>query len=385
MTTRDQRIIQRIREVFATPQGNIPLHAPLFTGNERRYVLDAIESTFVSSVGAYVGRLETMIAECVGAGFAIATVNGTSALHIALHLMGVRSGDLVITQPITFVATGNAIAYCGASPALLDVDMDSMGLSPEALEEYLNRYCRQRDGRCVHEPTGRPVSACVPVHTLGHPCRIDAIASLCREWGVALVEDAAESLGSLYKGRHVGLFGDVGILSFNGNKIVTAGGGGAILCNSEEVAARAKHLTTTAKRPHPYEYIHDDVGYNYRMPNLNAALACAQVERLEEFVRNKRELAREYQACFDTEPDVHFMREPRDSRSNYWLNAILLPDKASRDAFLEESNAVGVMTRPVWQLLHRQPMFARCVSGPLVNAEELERRLVSIPSSVRGL
>ena len=385
MTTRDQRIIQRIRELFATPQDSIPLHAPLFTGNERRYVLDAIESTFVSSVGAYVGRLEKMIAEFVGARFAIATVNGTSALHIALHLMGVRGGDLVITQPTTFVATGNAIAYCGASPVLLDVDMDSMGLSPEALEEYLNRYCRQSDGRCVHEPTGRPVSACVPVHTFGHPCRIDAIASLCREWGVALVEDAAESLGSLYKGSHVGLFGDLGILSFNGNKIITGGGGGAILSNSEDLAARAKHLTTTAKRPHPYEYIHDDVGYNYRMPNLNAALACAQVERLDEFVRNKRDLAREYQAFFETEPEVHFMLEPRESRSNYWLNSILLPDKASRDACLEKSNAVGVMTRPVRQLLHRQPMVAYCTSGRFLNSEELERRLVSIPSSVRGL
>jgi len=360
----------------------VPLHVPRFTGNEKKYVADAIDSTFVSSVGRYVDRFEEMICEITGAKYAIATVNGTCALHVALKLAGVQPDDKVITQPLSFVATANAISYCGANPIFLDVSRKTLGLDPTALKEFLKSNTQIKNRGCYNSVTGKRITACLPMHTFGHPCRIDAIADICERYNIALIEDAAESLGSLYKSRHTGTFGLFGIYSFNGNKTVTCGGGGAIVTNDEILAKKAKHITTTAKVPHPYEYVHDMIGYNYRLPNLNAALACAQLEQLDFFIENKRELARRYQEFF--EPlDIPFIHEPEHARSNYWLNAIILPDRKTRDEFLEATNKAGVMTRPVWRLLNKLDMYKACPTDALTNAKWLEDRVVNIPSSVR--
>jgi perosamine synthetase len=360
----------------------VPLHAPRFIGNERKYVIEAIDSTFVSSVGRYVDRFEEMICEITGAKNAIATVNGTCALHVALELAGVQPGDEVITQPLSFVATANAISYCGAKTIFIDVDRKTLGLSPTALEGFLKTNARIENGVCYNNVTGRRITACVPMHTFGHPCRIDAIAGICERYNIAFIEDAAESLGSLYKGKHTGTFGLFGIYSFNGNKTVTCGGGGAIVTNDEALAKKAKHITTTAKVPHPYEYVHDMTGYNYRMPNLNAALACAQLEQLDFFIENKRELANIYQEYFES-LDIHFIHEPEHAHSNYWLNGIILLDKKTRDEFLKETNEAGVMTRPIWRLLNKLDMYKTCQTDALENARWLEEQVVNIPSSVR--
>ncbi len=359
----------------------IPLHAPVFSGHERQYVVDAIDSTFVSSVGAYVDRFERDMAAYTASPCAVAAVNGTGALHIALKLAGVDAGDLVITQPLTFVATCNAIAYCGAEPVFVDVDSDTLGLSPRALDEWLHNHAQVGDdGVCRTRSAGRAVRVCLPMHTFGHPADLDGLVEVCGRWKLALVEDAAESLGSLYKGRHTGTFGRLGTLSFNGNKIITTGGGGMILTD-ETLGARAKHLTTTAKRPHPYEYVHDEVGYNYRLPNLNAALGCAQIEQIEAFVASKRELAARYASHFSGS-DLQFVTEPEGCRSNYWLNAVVCDSREQRDALLKSTNDAGVMTRPIWALMNRLPSFAACRQGPLPNAEWLEARVVNLPSSV---
>ena len=360
----------------------VPLHAPRFLGNEKKYVADAIDSTFVSSGGRYVDRFEEMICEITGAQCAIATVNGTCALHVSLILAGVQPGDEVITQPLSFVATANAISYCGAKPIFLDVERKTLGLDPIALERFLQAQTRNKGDTCYNTVTGKRIMACVPMHTFSHPCRIDAIADTCKRYNIALIEDAAESLGSTYKGRHTGTFGLFGIYSFNGNKTVTCGGGGAIVTNDETLAKEAKHITTTAKTPHPYEYIHDMTGYNYRMPNLNAALACAQLEQLDSFIENKRELARLYQKYFRS-LDIHFISEPQNARSNYWLNAIILPDRKRRDEFLEVTNKAGVVTRPMWRLLNKLEMYKDCQTDALTNAQWLEDRVANIPSSVR--
>jgi len=374
-------IIAFIRRMF--PDADyIPLHEPRFTGNERQYVLDCIDSTFVSSVGKYVDRFEEMICEITGAKFAIAVVNGTCALQIALKLAGVEQGDEVITQPVSFVATANAIAHCGAKPIFLDVSKETLGLDPVALENFLESCTQIRNGVSYNNKTGKRISACVPVHTFGHPCRIDEISDICGRYHIPLVEDAAESLGSTFKGKHTGTFGLFGILSFNGNKTVTCGGGGVILTDDKDLAKRAKHITTTAKVPHPYEYVHDMTGYNYRLPNLNAALACAQLEQLGTFVENKRQLAKCYQEFF--EPlDIPFVQEPAHARSNYWLNSIILPDRETRDEFLKATNEAKVMTRPVWKLLNQLEMYRNCRTDALTNAQWLEERVVNIPSSVR--
>lgn len=376
-----QTVIDFIRALYRNP-AFIPLHEPRFLGNEKKYVADAIESTFVSSVGEYVNRFEKMVQDLTGAVGAVATVNGTAALHAALLLAGVRRDDEVITQPISFVATANAIAYCGAAPAFLDVDRSTLGLSAEALEEFL-RECTyiRKDGRVYDKANGRRIGACVPMHTFGHPCAIDRIAQLCKEFCVPLVEDAAESLGSLFRGRHSGTYGRYGIFSFNGNKTVTSGGGGIIVTSDPLLAQHAKHLTTTAKLPHPYEYDHDIIGYNYRLPNLNAALACAQLEQLDGFLRAKRRLAQTYAAFFQR-LGLPFIVEPKEAQSNYWMNAILLPDRRERDVFLEATNKGGVMTRPLWRLLNRLPMYTDCVTDSLENARWLADRIVNIPSSV---
>ena len=376
-----QNIIQFIKKQFPDSEF-IPLHEPSFTGNEKRYVLDCIDSTFVSSVGRYVDRFEEMICEITGAKYAIATVNGTCALHVALKLAGVQPGDEAITQPLSFVATANAISYCGANPIFLDVERETLGLSPAALENFLKSNARIKNGKCYNSIADNRIAACVPMHTFGHPCRIDEIAEICSHYNIALVEDSAESIGSLYKGKHTGTIGLFGIYSFNGNKTVTCGGGGAIVTNDEALAKKAKHITTTAKLPHPYEYVHDMSGYNYRLPNLNAALACAQLEQLDFFVEKKRKLASLYQEFFES-LNIPFIHEPKHARSNYWLNAIVLPDNKARDEFLKVTNNANVMTRPVWRLLNKLEMYKDCQTDGLINAQWLEERVVNIPSSVR--
>lgn len=360
----------------------VPLHAPRFIGNEKKYVIDAIDSTFVSSVGEYVDRFEKMLCEITGANHTIATVNGTCALHIALKLAGVQPGNEVITQPLSFVATANAIAHCGAKPIFLDVEKETLGLDPTALKNFLQINGHIKKNSCFNKTTGKRIGACVPMHTFGHPCQIDTIADICEHYNIKLIEDAAESLGSMYKQRHTGTFGLFGVYSFNGNKTVTCGGGGAIVTNDEAIAKKAKHITTTAKLPHPYEYVHDMTGYNYRLPNLNAALACAQLEQLNNFVENKRELTLLYQKFFNS-IGVPIIKEPVSARSNYWLNAIILPDRNVRDAFLKITNEAEIMTRPIWRLLNELDMYRDCQIDSMENAQWLVDRVVNIPSSVR--
>lgn len=373
-------LINMVQNYYAT-KAFIPLHAPVFHGCEKEYVVDTIESTFVSSVGAYVDRFEQDMAVYTGSPKAVATVNGTAALHIALKLAGVEPDDLVITQPLTFVATCNAIAYCGAEPVFVDVDHDTLGLSATALQQWLEENAKlDAEGICRTRADNKVVRACVPMHTFGHPADLDGLVRVTRDWNITLVEDAAESLGSFYKGQHTGTFGALGTLSFNGNKIMTTGGGGMILADAAR-GERAKHLTTTAKKPHPYEYIHDEVGYNYRLPNLNAALGCAQLEQLEAFIEAKRALAVAYQDQLSG-TNLKFVSEPAGCRSNYWLNAVICEDKAHRDALLETTNRQGVMTRPIWALMNHLSMYQNCRRGHLNNAEWLEARVVNLPSSV---
>lgn len=360
----------------------VPLHAPLFIGNERKYVMDALDSTFVSSVGEYVNRFEKMMCDLTGASYAIAIVNGTNALHMALVLAGVNKHDEVISQSLTFVATCNAIKYLDASPVFIDIDKDSLGLSPISLKKYLESNAQIKDdGFAYNVNTGKRIKACVPMHTFGLPCRIDEIAQICADWNIILIEDAAESIGSYYKGKHTGIFGKMGVFSFNGNKTITCGGGGALITNDKEIATRAKHLTTQAKVPHAWAFVHDEIGYNYRMPNLNAALACAQLEQLDKFVNNKRLLAAAYHKKFE-EIGVEYCAEILNAQSNYWLNAILVNSKAEREEFLAYMNGHGIMTRPVWELMHRLPMFNNAEHDDLTNSEWIADRLVNIPSSV---
>ncbi|MDF1877945.1 LegC family aminotransferase, partial [Sulfurimonas sp. SAG-AH-194-L11] len=360
----------------------LPLHEPRFIGNEKKYVNETIDSTFVSSVGKFVTQFEEMVAKFSGTKYAVATSNGTSALHIGLKLVGVDEKCEVITQPLTFIATANAISYCGAKPIFVDVDRDTLGLSPSKLKEFLEEFTRvDKDGNCINKTTNKIIKACVPMHTFGHPCKIDTIVEICDAYNIAVVEDAAESLGSYYKGTHTGSFGKVAVFSFNGNKIITTGGGGMLVTNDEELAKRAKHITTTAKVPHPYEYIHDEIGYNYRLTNLAAALGVAQMENLDFFIAKQRELASKYEAFFKNS-DLEFITEPKDSESNYWLNAVILKDKKQRDEFLKYTNNNGVMTRSVWRLMNKLEMFKDAQTANLDNALWLEERVVNISSSV---
>lgn len=374
------RLIQFVRDEYRSDEF-IPLHAPTFAGNERAYVNQTIDSTFVSSVGDFVDRFERDMCAFTGSPRAVATMNGTAALHIALRLAGVVPGDLVISQALTFVATCNAIAYCSAEPVFIDVDRRTLGLSPVALETWLNENARvDADGLCRTKLDSKVIRACVPMHTFGHPADLNGLVDVCRRWHIAMVEDAAESLGSYYKGRHTGTFGLIGTLSFNGNKVITTGGGGMVLAD-DAIGSRAKYLTTTAKRPHPYEYVHDEVGYNYRLPNLNAALGCAQLEQLEGFIAAKRVLAAHY---IEFLPQVGLIPivEPDECRSNYWLNGVICEDAAQREALIGATNAAGVMTRPIWRLMHTLPAFAQARRGSLVESEWLEARVVNLPSSV---
>ncbi len=375
------KIIDFIKQTFNT-NDFIPLHEPRFIGNEKKYLNDCIDSTFVSSVGKYVDTFEKEFAKTVGSKFAIATVNGTAALHISLLLADVKKDDEVITQPLTFIATCNAISYIGAKPVFIDVDLDTMGMSPDSLRDFLEKNCKIHQNRCINKTTGNTVKACVPMHTFGHPCKIEEIKEICDNWNITLVEDSAESLGSYYKNKHTGTFGKIGAFSFNGNKIITSGGGGVIVTDDETLAKRAKHLTTTAKVPHPYEYVHDEIGYNYRLPNINAALLVAQLENLDKFLESKRELSNIYEEFFN-DRDIKFIKEPENSRSNYWLQAVLLDNEEQRNRFLEFTNNNGVMTRPIWRLMNELEIFKDCQSANLKNAKHLEERIVNIPSSVR--
>jgi len=380
ISTQYTPVVDFIRSVYKT-DSFIPLHEPRFSGNEKKYLNECIDSTFVSSVGKFVDEFENKIASYTGAKYAIATSNGTSALHISLLISGVESGDEVITQPLTFVATCNAISYCNASPVFIDVDKDTMGMSPIALESFLKANTTVKNQQCVNKSTGSIIKACIPMHTFGHPCRIEEIQKICKEWHIILVEDSAESLGSFYNNQHTGTFGELGVISFNGNKVITSGGGGCILTNNEDLAKKAKHITTTAKEPHKWEYTHDMVGYNYRMPNLNAALIVAQLEQLDGFLKSKRSLAKFYKEFFQN-GDIHFVTDPENAKSNYWLNSIILKSKDQRSLFLDETNSQGIMTRPIWILMNKLPMFKEAQCGDLTNAEWLEERVVNLPSSV---
>lgn len=373
--------ISFIQDIYKT-NGPIPLHAPKFNGNEKKYLLQTIDSTYVSSVGSYVNQFEDMISSITKTKKAIAVVNGTAGIQVALRLVGVNCGDEVITQALTFIATANAIKYNNASPIFLDVDMDTMGLSPKAVAEFLEEYGDLRDNGCFNKKTGKKISACLPMHTFGFPVHLDELINVCKKWNIPIVEDASESLGSYYKEKHTGSFGKFGVFSFNGNKIVTSGGGGVIVTNDEELGSLGKHLTTTAKVPHPYEFFHDKIGYNFRMPNLNAALACAQLEQLDNYLQKKRLIANEYQSFF-SKKGIKFRSETPNTKANYWLMCLEFENKNERDFFLNETNKHNVMTRPIWQLMFRLPMYKSCQRDEQQNAKYLENLIVNIPSSVR--
>lgn len=358
----------------------IPLHAPTFGGNEKNYLIDTIDSTFVSSVGAYVDQFEGMMEAITNTKKSVAVVNGTAGIQVALRLVGVSTGDEVITQALTFVATANAIAYNGAAPIFLDVDLDTMGLSPNAVSQFLQEFGDLRDEGCFNKKTEKRISACLPMHTFGFPVHLDELKAICDAWKIPIVEDAAESLGSIYKDKPTGSIGEMGVFSFNGNKIVTCGGGGVIVTNNEQLGSKGKYITTTAKVPHPYEFFHDELGFNFRMPNLNAALACAQLEQLNYFIENKRKLAFQYKSFFD-DLGIYFRTETPNTKANYWLMCVELENQKERDLFLKETNAAKVMTRPIWKLMYRLPMYQHCQRDEQLNAQFLEERIVNIPSS----
>ena len=373
--------IDFVRKIYGTKKV-IPLHEPKFIGNEKKYLNQCIDTTFVSSVGKFVDKFEKKIAKYTGAKYAIATTNGTSALHISLILAGVGQNDEVITQPLNFVASCNAISYCKAKPIFIDVDRFTMGLSPDALKSFLEKNTKIQNKKCINKKTKKIIKACVPMHSYGHPCRIDEIKKILKKYYIFLIEDAAESLGSFYKNKHTGTFGKLGILSFNGNKIITAGGGGCIITNNKIFAKKAKHITTTAKVSHKCDFNHDMIGYNYRMPNLNAALLLAQLENLSYFIKNKRNLANKYKLFF-SKNKYNFFIEPKNSKSNYWLNTIFLKSKKERDKFLFITNKNNIMTRPVWKLMSELKMFKDCECIKLKNAKYLQDLAVNIPSSVK--
>jgi len=377
-----KKITDFIHELYGA-KDFVPLAVPVFIGNEKKYLNECIDTTFVSSVGKFVDRFEDDIAKYTGCKRAVVVVSGTNALHMSLMLAGVERDDEVLTQALTFIATCNALSYIGAHPVFIDVDRDTMGLSPVAVREWLTKNAEMKDGQCYNKRTGRRVRACVPMHTFGHPVHLDELVEVLNEYSIPLVEDAAESIGSLYKGKHTGTFGKIGALSFNGNKTITTGGGGMMLFNDEELGAFAKHITTQAKIPHRWEFRHDHIGYNYRMPNINAALGCAQLEHIEEYVASKRETAKAYEEFFKDIPDIEFFVEPKDTRSNYWLNVVILKDKEAQQSFLQYTNDNGVMTRPIWELMNRLPMFEKCENDGLKNTIWFADRVVNIPSSVR--
>ena len=361
---------------------SVQLHAPVFIGNEKKYLAECIDTSYVSSVGAFVDRFEKDMADYTGAKRAVVCVNGTNGIAIALKLAGVEMNDEIITQPLTFIATTNAISYCYAHPVFLDVDKDTMGLSPVKMAEWLKEHAHIKNNECFNKQTGRRIKACLPMHTFGHPVKLDELVEVCNNWKLELVEDAAESIGSFYRGRHTGTFGKIGVISFNGNKTITTGGGGMLLFQDEKLGAYAKHLTTQAKIPHRWEFKHDAIGYNYRMPNINAALGCAQLENIAVFLKNKRETAMQYKAFFNGS-DITFFDEPKDTQSNFWLNAVVCENQARQQELLTATNDAGVMTRPIWELMNHLSIFKDCECGDLTNAEWFAERIVNIPSGVR--
>ena len=369
-----------IRNKFKS-QDFIPLHVPVFNGNEKKYLNQCIDSTYVSSIGPFVDKFEDLMSQITNTDKTTAVVNGTAAIHVGLRLVGVKENDEVITQALTFVATANAIAYNNAHPIFLDVDLDTMGLSPNAVVNFLEEYGELREEGCYNKKTGRKIAACLPMHTFGFPVHLDELIKVCNIWRIPIVEDAAESLGSEYKGKPTGSFGEVGVFSFNGNKIVTSGGGGAITTNNIKMGERAKFLTTTAKQPHPFEYIHNELGYNFRMPNLNAALACAQLEQLNMYLNKKRNLATSYDKFFHKK-GIKFRRETKNTKANYWLMCIELENLEERNLFLEFTNSNNIMTRPIWKSMDSLPMYKNCQKDELLNTKFLEDRIVNIPSSV---
>ncbi|MDW7643584.1 MAG: LegC family aminotransferase [Desulfuromonadales bacterium] len=377
-------ILAAIRSVVGSNSQFVPLHEPNFGGNEWRYVKECLDTGWVSSVGSYVDQFEQMLAEYTGVKRAVAVVNGTAALHIALVLCGVKPNDEVLIPALTFVATANAVVYQGAIPHFVDSEMRTLGIDPVNLESYLKEISEVRNGECINKLTGRRIRAVVPMHTYGHPVDLDPLVEVCDQFSLQLIEDAAESLGSFYKGRHTGNWGRIAALSFNGNKVITTGGGGAILTNDEELGVRAKHLTTTAKLPHRWAFVHDAIGYNYRLPNINSALGCAQLEQLPQFLKRKRRLANRYREAFSNVNGVKFFNEPEFARSNYWLNVILLQTDSpeARDTLLGLTNDAGVMTRPAWDLMPQLKMFSDCPRMSLPIAKKLHSSLVNIPSSV---
>ena len=376
----NQEIISFIKERFQN-QDKIALHQPHFGGKEKEYLNECIDSTYVSSVGPFVDRFEREITKFTGTAYAVAVVNGTAGLQVALQLVGVETGNEVITQALSFIATSNSIHFAGATPIYVDVDYDTMGMSPNSLTDFLDQNAEVRNNHCFNKLTGKRIAACLPMHTFGFPCRIDEISDICKKWSIPLVEDAAEALGSEYKQQKIGSFGELAVFSFNGNKIVTAGGGGVIVTNDENHAKRAKHLTTTAKIPHPYEFVHDESGYNFRMPNINAALLCAQIEQLDDFLKNKRELANKYTTFFNEKPI--FRIETDHTKANYWLNCLEFENLSERDSFLVETNKEGIMTRPIWTLSFLLPMYKDSWKDGQENAIKLYERIVNIPSSVQ--
>ncbi len=371
--------IKEARIIFG--EDFISLHRPVFNGNEKKYLQECIDSNFVSSVGKRVNEFEKKVAKFVGSKYAIATVNGTNAIHIALKLSGVKPGDEVISQALTFVATCNAIIYSGAKPIFVDVDRDTMGLSPLALKKFLSKNAEKRSDGTYNKKTGKKISACLPMHTFGFPCRIKKICDVCKEWGISVVEDAAESLGSYVKKKHTGTFASISVLSFNGNKIITTGGGGMLITNNKRLAEKAKHITTTAKIPHAYEFVHDEVGYNYRMPNLNASLGCAQMENLKNYLNIKKRLAKHWSSFFKSN-NINFVKPIKGSEANYWLNTLVFKTKKQRESFLKYTNKRKVMTRPIWRLMSELRMYKNCQNDGLKNSMWLQERVVNIPSSV---
>ena len=376
----NKELIAFFRDKFNTNEF-IPLHVPTFSGNEKKYLNECIDSTFVSSVGPFVDKFEELMNQITKTKKTTAVVNGTAGLQVALRLVGVKKNDEIITQALTFVATANAIAYNNAHPIFLDVDLDTMGLSPNAVDDFLEEYGELREDGCYNKKTGRKIAACMPMHTFGFPVHLDELLIVCNRWKIPLVEDAAESLGSEYKGKPTGSFGEVGVFSFNGNKIVTSGGGGAITTNNIELGERAKFLTTTAKQPHKFEYIHNELGYNFRMPNINAALACAQLEQLDLYLNKKRTLAYNYEKFFFSK-GIKFRTETKNTKANYWLMCVELENLKERDLFLESTNSNNIMTRPIWKAMDFLPMYKNCQKDELLNTRFLESRIVNIPSSV---
>lgn len=377
-----ERVTALLRSCLRENRQTYPLHEPLFEGNEWKYVKECLDTGWVSSVGRFVDEFERRLADYTGTKKAVAVVNGTAAMHMALQLVGVQAGDEVLVPALSFVATANAITYCGAAPHFADSEETTLGIDPDKVEKELEKITRVEKGVCWNKGTGRRIKALVAVHTLGHPVDLDPLLEVTKRFGIELIEDAAEAIGSFYKGRHVGQWGKVSVLSFNGNKTITTGGGGAILTHDEDLGARARHLTATAKVPHPWSFYHDEVGYNYRLPNLNAALGCAQLERLSDFLERKRNLAQRYQKAFSPLEGLRFFTEPELARSNYWLNALLLDETwiHERDPLLGHLHKNGILARPVWTLVHKLPMFRDCPRMDLSTAESLEARLINIPS-----